>query len=475
LLGALAGIQAVAGGAAPKQAEHTVAALMVSDIHFDPFHDPGQAQQLATTPIKGWNLILSGAASQDPEAAWGKLQQSCRERGLDSSYAVFRSSLDAMHSHQADAKFITVSGDLIAHSFSCKYAAIFPSAKPGEYEAFVEKTIGFVMLELRAAFPNLPVYAALGNNDTDCGDYQLDAGSDFLAQTGKIFAEALPAGERERVAKEFAAGGYYSVTMAAPMHETRLIVVNDLFLSPKYTTCGHKPDHAAADAQMAWLKAQLDEVRRLHQKAWVMGHIPPGVDPYSTVAKFKNVCGGQAPAMFLASDKLADLLMEYSDVVRLGIFAHTHMDEVHLLRADGSAGGTPVLLKLIPSISPVDGNNPAFTVARVEPQTGSLTDYEVIAASNQTGVDTKWSREYLFSEAYQQPEFSLPVVESLIAGFASDRNADSPLSKTYIRDYFVGDMSAELKPFWRQYVCSMANPTAKGYAACLCPAPAATK
>ena len=93
------------------------------------------------------------------------------------------------------------------------------------------------MGELRASFPGVPVYVALGNNDTACGDYRLDAGSDFLAQTGRIVAEGLPPSQRQQALKEFAKGGYYSLTMEAPMRDTRLIVVNDIFLSPKYSTC----------------------------------------------------------------------------------------------------------------------------------------------------------------------------------------------------------------------------------------------
>ncbi len=65
-----------------------------------------------------------------------------------------------------------------------------------------------------------------------------------------------------------------------------------------------------------------------------MGHIPPGVDLYSTAARMVDVCGGQRPVMFLASEKLADLLTEYGDVVELAIFAHTHMDEMRLLKPE---------------------------------------------------------------------------------------------------------------------------------------------
>ena len=278
-------------------------------------------QQLVDAPVSQWSSILSAPPSPNQQQAFAALQQTCHARGVDTPYPLLQSSLQAMRSRQPDAKFMTVSGDLIAHSFFCRYTTLLPGSTQSDYQAFVLKTLSFVMGELRASFPGAPVYVALGNNDTACGDYRLDAGSDFLARTGRIVAEGLPPSQQQQALKEFAKGGYYSLTMDAPMRDTRLIVVNDLFLSPRYSTCAGKPDSAAATAEMAWLQEQLAQARRLGQRVWVMGHIPPGVDPYSTVAKIKDICGNEAPEMFLSSDQLADLLIEYADVVRLGIFA----------------------------------------------------------------------------------------------------------------------------------------------------------
>jgi sphingomyelin phosphodiesterase acid-like 3 len=450
----------------------TIPALLVSDIHFDPFHDPAKARQLVRAPLSQWNSVLSAADSPHQQQAFASLQETCHARGVDTPYALLRSSLDAMRSQQPDAKFITVSGDLIAHAFSCRYTKLFPGSAPGDYQAFVLKTIGFVTDQLRASFPGVPVYIALGNNDTACGDYRLDASSEFLRQGGAIIAEDLPASERQQAIKQFAVGGYYSVTMAAPMHDTRLIVVNDLFFSPRYSTCSGKPDAAAAAAQIAWLQQQLEQARRLGQKVWVMGHIPPGVNPYSTVTKFRDVCGGESPEMFLSSDKMADLLAENAGVVRLAIFAHTHMDEMRLLEPEHAGSQPPpeqgVALKIVPSISPVDGNNPSFTVAQINPSSAVLQNYGVIAASNQTGIATTWSKEYDYTQAYHEAQFSPSDLNGLFAAFKDDRGANTAASEAYIRNYYVGDRSLELKPFWRQYVCSLANYTATGFAACVC-------
>ena len=365
-----------------------------------------------------------------------------------------------------------MSGDLIAHAFSCRYATLIPGSTPDDYQAFVLKTMNFVIGELRASFPGMPLYIALGNNDTECGDYQLDAGSDFLAQAGRIIAEGLPPSQRQQVLKEFQEGGYYSITMPEPMRATRLIVVNDLFQSPAYATCAGKPNPAAANTEMIWLQRQLSEARRLGQKAWVMGHIPPGIDPYSTALRFRNVCAGQSPVLFLSSDRLADLIVEYADVIRLGIFAHTHMDEMRFLGPEGSdlrgAAEHSVAVKMVPSISPVDGNTPSFTIAHVDPYSAVLQNYDVIEASNHTGIETTWTKEYDYALTYHEAQFSPAAVKDLIEKFQGDEGAKTEVSKAYLRNYFVGDRSSEISMFWPEYVCTLDNHTAKAYAACVC-------
>jgi sphingomyelin phosphodiesterase acid-like 3 len=447
---------------------NTIPALLVSDIHFDPFHDPAQAKKLGDAPMSQWRSVLSAPPSADQQQAFSSLQQACHSRGVDTPYALFHSALQAMKATLPGAKFITVSGDLIAHAFFCRYSTLFPGATQSNYQAFVLKTASFVASELRAEFPDIPIYVALGNNDTPCDDYRLDAGSEFLAQAGKILAESLPPSQQPRVTQEFAKGGYYSVLMPEPMRETRLIVINDLFLSPQYATCAGRPDAAAATAELAWLQEQFAQARRLGQRAWVMGHIPPGVDPYSTVAKGKDICGNASPIMFLSTDKLADLLLRNADLIRLGIFAHSHMDEIRLLEPEHGAKHTAVAIKMVSSISPVDGNDPSFTVARVDPSTGLLEDYEVISTSDQTGIAATWRTEYDFGKTFQQEQFSSPSLRKLIDEFTQDPDAKTKLSQAYIRNFYPGDRSSQLTPFWPQYLCALPNHTAKGFTSCVC-------
>ena len=164
------------GLTAAAQADATIPALFISDIHFDPFHDPARVRQLVAAPVSEWGSILSRPPSPNQPQAFTTLQQTCYARGVDTPDPLLLSSLRAMRSRQPDTKFMLVSGDLVAHAFSCRYTTLFPHATPADYQSLVEKTISYVVGQLRASFPRIPIYVALGNNDSACGDYRLDAG-----------------------------------------------------------------------------------------------------------------------------------------------------------------------------------------------------------------------------------------------------------------------------------------------------------
>ena len=458
--------QTAARPAAAKEA--TISALMLSDVHFDPFHDPGKAKQLADAPVAEWDGILAGAASADADAAYQQLQKTCNAKGIDTPYALLESSLKAMRANAPESKFAVVSGDLVVHGFDCRFNTLLPGKTRADYSAFVTKTVQYVVGQLRSGLKGIPVYAALGNNDSGCGDYQLDASDGFLNATKETMVEGAPSAERTAALESYAKGGDYSVTMQAPMQGTRLIVLDDLVQSVKYTGCGGEPNPTAVKAQMAWFEGQLAEARLKKEKVWVMAHIPPGIDPYSTFSKMKNVCGGDAPVMFLSSERLAEVMAEYTDVIRLGVFGHTHMDEMRLF------GKVPI--KMVSSISPVDGNDPSFTVAKVDPVGAQLVDYEVIKTSTRSGVDAKWVKEYSFGATYHEPAFSAASLEKLMKEFKADPDVKNDMSDAYLSNYGVGTTSRgvkalALRALWPGYACAQTNDSEKDFAACVCAGP----
>jgi sphingomyelin phosphodiesterase acid-like 3 len=476
-----AGSTAPGKAAAARTAHATIPALLLSDIHMDPFADPAKVARLNAAPASEWPAILAAPNSPTRAKEFAALQAACPTRGIDTNFVLWRSSLRAMHADAARAHFITLSGDLLAHAFDCKFQTLLPAATQAEYLAFTVKTVRTIVATLRAALPGVPLYIAMGNNDSGCGDYQLDATHDaFLTLVAQVVAEALPAdlstADRAAVLRDFSTGGSYSVPLAAVPH-TRLLVVDDLYFSNRYATCSGSTDPAPAAAQLAWLAGQLDAAREHGEQAWVMGHIPPGVDLYATERKSTSVCAGAEPQMFLANESLADLLARNADVVRLAIFGHTHADEMRLLPPDDgpqavktAASGVPV--KIVASITPINGNRPTFTLASIDPASATLVDYTVFMASNLSGAGATWSKEYVYSTTYHKRAFDAMALMQLIGSFQADPAAKTAASQATLRNYFPGDISRAIQFAWPQYACSLDHDTARSFSACAC---AATK
>ena len=458
---------------------HTVPAVFLSDIHFDPFYDPAKTTQLISAPINRWSIILDAPASPNRERDFAALNDVCRSRGADTAQPLWRSTLKALRARAASATFVTVSGDLLAHEFECKFKRTFPTASDRDYTLFTAQTIRYLVRGLQGVFPARPLYVAMGNNDSGCGDYREDRSSAFLNEVSKIVTASLPPDDREENLRDFALGGFYSAPLPREIPHARILVLDNLFSSYKYTTCANKPSDYASNQQIAWLRNQIADAREHHQVLWVMAHIPPGIDLYSTLKK-GYVCGKTPAVNFLANEKLGAVLAANDDVIRLAIFAHTHTDELRLINedsqpADGAEqgkSGTPrgpgVAVKMVASITPVNGNNPSFTVARVAPATANLIDYTVYAASNLTGVSATWSKEYTFSETYHQPSFTPATLKLMTEAFRNDPNASTPESNAYLRNIYVGDRAPLLKPVWPEYTCALTHNSAQSFADCVC-------
>jgi sphingomyelin phosphodiesterase acid-like 3 len=458
-------------GPASAQKTETVPVAMLSDIHFDPFHDPVKFDRLRAAPASEWQTILSEPDAPTQAADFAKLAGACATRGVDTPWTLLQSSLTAARARSPHALFVTVSGDLLVHGFECRFQTLAHKAPDTEESAFAAKTIAYVARELHRTFPLTPVYLALGNNDSGCGDYRETPGSDFLKSVAEIFGDDLesPSGRKELL-RVFPVNGNYSVELPKPIERGRLIVLQDLFLAKGYAGCNGKPDAAAGAAELDWLRTELAAARARHEQVWVMAHIPPGVNLYSTVSHNRDVCAGQAPEMFLGDEKLVEVLTDFAADIRLAIFAHTHNDEMRLLQ--GAAGkSTWVAMKMVPSVTPINGNNPAFTLAEVDPMTAVMKDYRVIAADNKTGIGTKWSEEYRYSTTYRRAAYTPEALASLLSEFSADKESATPESTAYEQNFMVGGglRAMAMRVVWPQYVCSMQNDTEAGYRGCACP------
>ena len=134
----------------------------------------------------------------------------------------------------------------------------------------------------------------------------------------------------------------------------------------------------------------------------------------------------------------------------------------------GSGNLPPVAAKLTPSISPINGNLPAYTLATLDPSKGTLLDYRVMASADKEG--SHWAEKYRFSQTYHQDAYNAVTASRLIAGFEADKGASTPLSQSYIQNYYFRSNSLLMALFWPTYSCSLGHMDAESYRSCLCPA-----
>jgi sphingomyelin phosphodiesterase acid-like 3 len=449
---------------------------MLSDLHFDPFYDPAKFSELRRDPIAQWPAILSKPDSAARVSAFSELQRACGVRGTDSPWPLVLASLREAKRTRPSPLFVTVSGDLLAHGFNCKFQRLAPSAVPAEDSAFAAKTVAFLTQQLHNVYPATPVYLTLGNNDSGCADYFETPGSAFLRSAARSFAANIPDPEaRASLAASVTPLGDYSVMLPGAMHNTRLIVLQNIFESLLYRGCNNEANGAPAAEQIAWLRKQLTDARDNGQLVWVMAHIPPGIDVYTTYHRYLfapgQACTVKQPQMFLSNGELGATIAEFGDVIRLAIFAHTHMDEIKLLHgADGNAAPA----KLVPSVSPINGNDPSFMVAQVSPETATIKDYEVYSATNAQGAT--WNREYRYSDVYHLPDFSAKSVEQLTSELVADKNGEGETSRVYERYFLSGGgtfAALGLQRLWPSYSCSLRELDPADFLRCMCPPAAA--
>ena len=429
--------------------------VVMSDLHFNPFDPPALALSLAMSAPAAWKATL--AVAQD---------QPMSRLGEDTNHALLAASLVPFAKAMAGADFAIVPGDFLVHEFDAKAAKALGVApvSPGAGDMAVKTTL-LVGDALADALAGKPAIVALGNVDSSCGDYRIEPGGRYLAETREMVRRLVGA---ERLEADFdrtyAAGGYYAArhpTLANGL----IVVLNDVLWSTKYRDACGTDGLAAAQAMLDWFGDRLARQRATGGQVWLVHHIPWGIDSYSTIV---NTQASTCPAKVVpflrepfASDFLA-LLDRYHEVLQASFSGHTHFDDYRLL-IDGH--GTAVAMdKLAPGISPIFGQNPGFQVFTYDRRSGVPGDFSTWYLAN-PGVAPSaadWRFEYTFTTAYRQPRYAPDAVKALWQAMATD----GAVRDTYRLLYNVG-RGALAGPL-EAYVCAIGHLDRPSFTACYC-------
>ncbi len=444
--------------------------LITSDLHFNPFADATLVGDLIAAEPAGWEAILNRSAltGYSPYAQ-------------DTNWPLLRSALDAMHSTEPDPALVMITGDFLAHGFPQKYQKITQDNDRAHYRAFVLKTVEFIALEVRERFKATEVLITPGNNDDECGDYDIAADGPFLSDTAALARDLAHADDQ--FSHDWKALGSYAVPHPSA-RRVRIVSLNTVFFSNKYLASSFQRacatvDSDAADRTLKWLESELSNAKKAHEKVWLMFHIPPGIDGYATMMQYaklllspgtqpEDLCAKAIVPMWKPewTSKFDALLEEYHDTIEAVFAGHTHTDDFRVIGADGA----PTTFILIdPPVSPIYYQNPAFRVVTfltngeiLDQSTYFLTNLE--AASKSTpGI---WALEYRFSEQWHQKRMAASGLGALDHRIQDDPETRSQWLKLYNVSSTAVHVPAEGVPFLS---CAIGSLDPASYQKCYCP------
>jgi predicted MPP superfamily phosphohydrolase len=416
-------------------------ALLISDLHFDPLADPDIVKQLIAAPVSDWESIFSSSK-----------QVGYARTPNDANYPLIKSALSAAAA-QSSVDFIVATGDYLRHNF--EQAFLSAGGTSDQFAGFATKTALFVVHTLQTTL-RVPVYFALGNDDSPSGDYRVDPGGPFLGQLADSL-EVLK--NHPDAAADFRVAGFYALphpTLAN--HE--ILVLNTVLWSRSHAI--FQPDSGdAGDAEIRWLAWQLYRAKISGKKVILVMHIPPGIDSY----KSAHAGTGKAAIEFWQSRYFAqflELMKTYGNIVQLALAGHTHMDDFRVLSPGDNT--SPIAFRITPAISPIFGNNPAFSVLQYQVDTGQVSDiatYYLDLANG--GADPNWVLEHRFSAAYGYNTFSAQTLQSLAAAIHSDPS----VRQIFAHYYAASAQSPVTADNWPFYACSETQFTSTDYGNCV--------
>ncbi|HEY2137915.1 MAG TPA: metallophosphoesterase [Xanthobacteraceae bacterium] len=424
--------------------------LHVSDLHFDPFADPALVRRLIAAPVEQWTEILRSSG-----------KTGFPRYGSDTTYPLLKSMLAAAKGGRYD--YVLNTGDNLSHGF--RKAFTDAGGNDSEYGDFVIKTMRFVDRLLKESFPGVPLISTLGNNDSACGDYMLMPNSKMLGAVGRDLP--VVAGNQQAL-QDFAIGGYYTVPHPkVPNHD--IVVLSDVFWSSNYRDTCEPGGGDPGSAELAWLEWTLYRARLAGRSVSLVMHIPPGIDSYSSS---RGACPRPVTSFWqdAYARRFLALVAAYKDILRGSYAGHTHMDDFRVLT--DANGGAVLTTRITPSVSPIFGNNPAFTVLLYSRQDASVADYATFRLSNLAKLGDlgaayapEWSLEYTFGQAYGYKTYDPASVMALARAI----RGDAAVRATFMRYYAVETKPSINADNLMVYACAQTAMTPDAYAACACP------
>jgi sphingomyelin phosphodiesterase acid-like 3 len=418
---------AACGGSSTNSTNNNFPVVVFSDVHFNPFYDPTLFTALVAANADQWATVFQSSLITAP-SAWG----------ADTNYPLLALALSSIKQNLGASPLIIYTGDIIGHDFPKTFFELYygnlgvPVPDDAAIEAdvaavaamknFADKTVAFFMDQVRSTVGDIPVMFAVGNSDSYIGALPEPS---FLSNTAELYYTQFLNGtvDHQTFINTFTSGGYYSAEPAG----TNLMVIGLNTVMFNYDFGDTLK--SAVDAELDWFDSQLAQAKAAGKKVWLLMHIPPGADKYSTAQSVDSNGHITTATMMWNQDyqkSFMQILSKYPGLITQMLTAHTHMDEYRIV----SPG---ILADTTPSIAPYFGNNPAFKVFTFSGDTFKATDYTSLNYDLAT-MPGQFNSYYTFSTAYLMQGFLNDSLLQLYPELVTD-NAKQAL---YRGHYFSG-------------------------------------
>ena len=405
--------------------------------------------------VSQWESIFRSSTIAGP-SSWGS----------DTNYPLLTLALSSIRQNLGASPLIIFTGDILGHGLPIQFyektgGNPLNPADVAAMKAFLRKTAAFVMQQVRASAGSIPVMFVLGNSDSYSVIEPPD--SSFFSDTAELYYTEFVSGatDHQTFLDTFTSGGYYAAEPAGT--NVMVIGLNTFEFSPFF---GNAYATAVA-AQLSWFDTTLASAQARGKKVWLLMHVPPGADKYSTAQSVDSNGHIITATMMWNQDyqtSFLQILSKYPGLITHTLTAHTHMDEYRIMSPGNVAVTTP-------SIAPYFGNNPAFKVFTFSLATSKATDYTSVNYDLATTPE-QFNRFYTFSTAYLMEGYLNDSFLQLYPELAA-QNAKQQL---YRGNYFSGHnytvpVGNEFYPMtdktWPVYWCGIGHMDEQGLIDCV--------
>lgn len=270
--------------------------LHITDIHPDPFYEPGASRASA--------CHRPNLKDKRPAGYYGAPYSSC-----DSPFSLTNFTLDFLDEYwTSEIDFVIWTGDNARHDNDHDIPR--PLDEIYDLNRAVAKKMEHVFLK-----KGIPVVPSLGNNDI-WPHNSLSAGPNkIFEEFSSIWNPFIP----PTSSASFHQGGYFSTEIIPDA--VAAISINTLYFYKKNHAvggCRYADPKDPGNIHLDWLEKQLEGFRSRQMQVWITGHVPPSENMYFPECYYRFV----------------ELNLRFQDTILGNLYGHLNVDHFSFLDAD---------------------------------------------------------------------------------------------------------------------------------------------